>query len=429
MGSLKKYYFGKSKYKPNTFIGGIGGTINTPALIATKLGLSINRIKVFSVVGSDIQFAIIGGTYVLTGFLSDTNVTYYDDRDGLVTSIGGSAFNSTTNLQYVKVKNATTLGASAFQLSGLRGLNNDFTSVTSVASNCFVTGRPAITTVLNFPNLTTILANTAFSFDTTYANNVTINVPLALKTSNAGKPHTALSSGVNLTAVIINYIGWVDDTSYNTELGGVGTYYANKGLLAKAMGIGSGGLVNMQNVSGVLRVKALDTYPLASNGFQSNTSLTYFDDSIASLVTGFGTLSIVSVTNLVWVKFPGVITLNGFRNFSSCASLTTVELNNMVTHNGDWFGRTCPNLKIQHFPNCTRVTSNIALIDASFTLLNMPKCIQLGGSAADNGTLLNLATGCVINVNVALQTNNAGAPDGDLQYAITSRSATVNYIP
>ena len=45
MQSLKKFYFGKSKYKPNTFIGGVSATLNTSALVANKLGISVVELR------------------------------------------------------------------------------------------------------------------------------------------------------------------------------------------------------------------------------------------------------------------------------------------------------------------------------------------------------------------------------------------------
>ena len=85
MQSLKKFYFGKQKVKvPNTFIGGIGGTINTPALLAAKLGVSENRIKLFKVTGVDVECAIVGGSYVLGAFdgqpfNGNQGITYFYD--------------------------------------------------------------------------------------------------------------------------------------------------------------------------------------------------------------------------------------------------------------------------------------------------------------------------------------------------------------
>lgn len=106
MQSLKKYYFGKQKAKVNTFIGGIGGTINTPALLASKLGISENRIKLFKVTGVDVECAIIGGSYVIpNNAFSNFNsqfpnvLTYYIDS-GLVTGIDNCFFGQTNVLRF-----------------------------------------------------------------------------------------------------------------------------------------------------------------------------------------------------------------------------------------------------------------------------------------------------------------------------------------
>ena len=95
MQSLKKFYFGKQKVKvPNTFIGGIGGAINTPALLATKLGISKNRIKLFKVTGVDVECAVIGGSYniPIQCWTNNLQITYYRDEAGLVSVVGQQAF-------------------------------------------------------------------------------------------------------------------------------------------------------------------------------------------------------------------------------------------------------------------------------------------------------------------------------------------------
>ena len=111
MQSLKKFYFGKQKVKvPNTFIGGIGNTINTPALLAAKLGIAENRIKLFKVTGVDVECAVIGGSYSLPryAFVSDQSITYYIDIDGLNTEIY-QAFINSNNLKTLYFPNLTSL--------------------------------------------------------------------------------------------------------------------------------------------------------------------------------------------------------------------------------------------------------------------------------------------------------------------------------
>ncbi|KLT67807.1 leucine-rich repeat protein [Flavobacterium sp. ABG] len=425
MGSLSQNtVFGRAKYKANTFIGGVAATINTPALIASKLGINVSRIKAFRIVENDIQFAVIGGTYTLSNnFGGNTAITYYDDADGLVTITSIYTFKDTSNLEYVRMKNNTTIGPSCFQNSGIRGTNSDFSSVTSIGNAAFVGGTTNIATTFTFPSLSTLTGINVFGFAN--SNNVTINVPLALMTSNSGKPDANLTSGVGSS--IINYIGRIDDTSYNTELGGLGAYYANKGLLAKALGIGSGGLVNVQNVGGNLRVKVLNNYVLGDFGFRGNTSISYFDDSMAGLAINTGVLSFEGCTNIVWIKLFGIITLGGFRAISNCTNLNNVELPNMTTMAADWFGRSCPKFKIASYPKCEKVTNNISLINTSLTNLNLPVCTQIGTTTGEDGVLTGIATGSTLTVSSYLKTVNSGAPDGDLVYAGNVRGAIINY--
>lgn len=95
---MTDYIYGRGSTYPNTFIGGIGTTVNTPALLAAKLGILPNRIRSFSVIGSNIQCAIIGGTYEIPQFtfLNDATITYYNDPTGLITLIRRESFANST---------------------------------------------------------------------------------------------------------------------------------------------------------------------------------------------------------------------------------------------------------------------------------------------------------------------------------------------
>ena len=108
MQSLKKFYFGKQKAKVNTFIGGIGGTINTPALLASKLGISESRIKLFKVTGVDIECAIIGNYSMEFGLQVGGLLTYFIDADGLATTFGTiQNFVNQTNMRQVYAPKTT----------------------------------------------------------------------------------------------------------------------------------------------------------------------------------------------------------------------------------------------------------------------------------------------------------------------------------
>lgn len=113
---LNPYIFNKTQ--PNTFIGGIGATINTPALLATKLGISQSIIKSFKVVGTEVQ-AYISDDYTIkiNTFNEDEDITHYRDMDGRVTSLT-LCFRNAINLIDVYFPNVQTIqGANASQIS------------------------------------------------------------------------------------------------------------------------------------------------------------------------------------------------------------------------------------------------------------------------------------------------------------------------
>lgn len=115
---IRKTIFGRVKYKPNTFIGGIaklGGTgvnatINTKALLASKLGISESRISMFLVSGNDVSCRI-SGNYALPPFgdvssasLANQNITTYIDKSNLVDSQSGTTAGFSNCNQLVNIK-------------------------------------------------------------------------------------------------------------------------------------------------------------------------------------------------------------------------------------------------------------------------------------------------------------------------------------
>jgi hypothetical protein len=112
---VRKTIFGRTKIKPNTFIGGVSAILNTPALVATKLGISVARIKSFNITGSDIEFAVIGGVYSipLGQTFDGTSLTYFRDIDGLCAEISPNyCFSNTqaTEFYFPKVETLSSQG-------------------------------------------------------------------------------------------------------------------------------------------------------------------------------------------------------------------------------------------------------------------------------------------------------------------------------
>ena len=137
MQTLKKFYFGKQKAKVNTYIGGIGGTINTPALLASRLGIAENRIKLFKVTGVDVECAVIGGSYHIpsNAFQDNTFIKFYNDPTNIVSSIGSNAFKNCTSLTSIQIKLSGVLNASVFENTRL--VTIDLTDVTMIMGNVF----------------------------------------------------------------------------------------------------------------------------------------------------------------------------------------------------------------------------------------------------------------------------------------------------
>jgi hypothetical protein len=99
--ALKKYIFGKGNPEPNTFIGGVSATLNTPALIAAKLVIAENRIKSFKIIGNDIEFAVVGGNYDGGQWDGTSQITFFDDRLGLVKDMRSRCIRNNANLEWV----------------------------------------------------------------------------------------------------------------------------------------------------------------------------------------------------------------------------------------------------------------------------------------------------------------------------------------
>lgn len=419
---LQNTIFGKSNYKINTYIGGVASTINTPELLAVKLRISVSRIKMFRTLDNNIECAIIGGSYEISfGAFHSSPITFYNDKDGLVSFISSQGFRFTSNLAQINFPNVITIQAYAFQGSKISGTIN-FPQCTSLDVNSFsyLTG----TGILNFPSLTTIDVNSFLYITDIY----TINVPLSLMTIKDGRPHTALTDS-RLGRTIINYIGYIPDHTYNTEIGGVATTITSLSTLANTIGIGSGGIVNLHIVGNNIRFKVLENYLLKYNSFQFNQDITHFDDSIDGFVYDIGNAAF-NRSSLQWAKFYGITQVNGYDIIRDTATVSNFEMPNLITFNANYFGRNCENLKTVSFPNLVAITSHAAFYADMNGIENFyfPKCQQLGKDVAQSSIFYLCKKGSSITVNSFLQTCNSGLPDGDLQYAVNSRGATINYV-
>lgn len=179
---------GTGNLKVNTYIGGVGGTINTPALLATKLGINVNRIRKFSVVGSDIQCAIIG-SYAIPNdcftntYLNTSSPTYYLDNTGLVTSLGGRAFYNSFNTKIHYFPNVSSIGANQFYHQNNR--DSEVADKILVLPRCTYIGNPNVINNSMFGN--TIITQRFYASPFLQTNNAGgVDATIAYAIANQG---------------------------------------------------------------------------------------------------------------------------------------------------------------------------------------------------------------------------------------------------
>ena len=97
MQSLKKFYFGKQKAKVNLRIGNVSSTINTASVLAVTLGIPVSNIKLFNIIGSDIECAIISPYNIPQNAFHGSPLTYIRD-DGMMKSLTRYSFTNCPNL-------------------------------------------------------------------------------------------------------------------------------------------------------------------------------------------------------------------------------------------------------------------------------------------------------------------------------------------
>jgi len=205
----------------NTEIGGVAATISTPALLATKLGISVGAISNFTIVGSDIKCRITGSYVIPTNcWNGNTSITSYVDSDYLITSVLDGAFSNTNLSGRIDFRNATSIGTNAFRVSNVTEFL--FYNATSVGDGCFY--LTPLAKQIYIPKCT-LLGTTSgdnavfLGIDATakiYANP-------SLATNNAGNPDGDLTYASGRGS-IIRYVSNFTAPNPVTDLASGGTY-------------------------------------------------------------------------------------------------------------------------------------------------------------------------------------------------------------
>jgi len=315
--------FAKSASAPtyNTYIGGVSATISTSSALATKLGISSGRISNFTVVGSDIKCKVTGGSYAIgaNAFEDDANITYYDDPEGLVTSIGYRAFRGvniigSSKLIRLTLKNATLLDTQCLQY------RNDCEIYIPNALT-FVTD-PLVGTNRSLIYCNSYLAtNNGGGIDASIASAISSGATVRFITNyTAPSPVTTLAAGtIYNTAIQLNF---TPPSSTNT----IDYYdcYAN-GVLKNRIN-GSGGYISglTQNTNYNITVVAVDIF--YNKSIVSNTVNTTTANNSWDIATG-----LISYYKLDYNSNDNLRTNNGT---DTSVSYVSGKIGNAGSYNG-----------------------------------------------------------------------------------------------
>ncbi|MBW1655001.1 leucine-rich repeat protein, partial [Flavobacterium quisquiliarum] len=462
----RKTIFGRQKLKANTFIGGVARTINTPALLAAKLSLSASRITDFKILGDNIQCNITGGNYSvpLNCFANNTSVTYFYDNEGLVTFIGGAAFSNCSNLTGVKFKNWTsTNGGNTFNncfklqtvdFSSLQSITHgntfyncrllenswfDWTSFTALSDGTF-TGCTNLTGSITLLMSGTLGVNCFKETKITsfVANNIT-TINYGAFTSCTSLMHVQADSVITINSIASNYQTFqlVPCTTYNfPSLISLGELAFSENTFIESFTAGSLKTLGVRVFGNASKLSVCNIPNIENMGascFANCYSLPSFSDSNFNKVTVISSSLFAGCISPLFTRvvFNNAITA-GDTPFNGSVNLKDIILPNLKTAGqGLLFGlRDVSNVDIANLETIgTGFMNSFGVNYNGLFTVNIPKVTSFTGSASVLKSMFAKArAGIVINVNIAMSTNNAGSPDLDLQWAVTNKSAIINYI-
>lgn len=378
---LQNTIFGNNKYRANTFIGGVAATLNTPALIAARIGVQTSRIKSFKIVGSDIEFAVIGGTYNFGNgaFNGNTDITYFDDRSGLIVdSPFGNAFYNAVNLQWFNLPKITRSG---YRLAaGCTSLHTiSFGSIMEISSECF-TGCINLVNVGNSFLTAQRIGNVAFRY---CAKLTELNLP------NVGLCNLNNSGGMfgDMTELVTLY-------APNLTLDPISNIVNGSNMLENCSNLEN---ITLTSLNFIPRWFVRNCIKLKNLNLPNATSGNLFE----------------AFHNTPLLEVLGIPKLNTFLQVTYRAFL-----NSGVKH-----------IDFSNVTDLTMLTNETFQGTTRLETLDIRGGITaIGASASVNNNVFNLMkTGVTITANIYQKTINAGSPEPDLQFAISNRAATVVY--
>lgn len=213
----------------NTFIGGVGGVITTPALLAAKLSLSESDIYKFSIDSNNNISCNIDINYTVNGsaFSNDDNIRYYIDMRGKCTHLNSLAFHNVHNLSFGKIlvfPNVTTISGNQVIGGGGAGTRNRFNHICLPKLEPIGTNGTTSNNHFSWTDYNTDVyvetgnqTNNSGGVDLDISGAISSNIASVIKySSNSNIPPTVTSiSTVGTTSSSIN-LSWTAVTHSNT---------------------------------------------------------------------------------------------------------------------------------------------------------------------------------------------------------------------
>lgn len=199
---------------------------------------------------------------------------------------------------------------------------------------------------------------------------------------------------------LVNPYIFTPPTAYNTYIGAFGQDYTTSNDLAARLGISASRITDFVLTGFDIKCKISGTYEIPAH-FASFKHCTYYYDN-DNLVTRLKQYAFDQcVGGFADFKFNGVNYVE--QRVFQYATLTTISL-----------------------PACVTVNSTAFIFCDKITLVDLPLITSLGGTTGmDNVFLYTGSFSKTLKVPAYFQTNNAGAPDGDVTNFISQNGSVI----
>jgi len=222
------------------------------------------------------------------------------------------------------------------------------------------------------------------------------------------------------------------NSNINLEIEGSLSGITTSSQLANFLGVSVSKIRSFTNTGSLIRASIRGNYPIPATQFNGNTSMTKLRD-IGGIIGSIGIngLRNTALTQLVLPRLE--TTLNAAIGYNM--NLLDIDLPNLSSYGnqalrGNSVTKTIKMPQLEKISEGTIATNALQGL-ASLELLDMKKLkvygTPAGQNSATNSGFSGLKPGCIINVNIALATANAGTVNTAFLYAKNTLAAIVNF--